>query len=244
MYYLSVMAIFKNETLNLNTWIQHYLWQGVDHFYLIDNGSDDNPLSILNSYIEQDIVSYYHKTEKHQQVNHYKSVFDMENLKRRTHWLIICDLDEFFYGVDNKLRNKINCLEYYNVIYCNWLMFGSNNFINHPPDIRTALTKREPEFHYNTKYIFKPKCIESSNQISIHNLHYYDNNKIRIANQLIRLNHYPIQSVEFFQKVKMTRGDALNNNDENFRDMNYFERYNINTTYEDTILKDLVLNYS
>ena len=52
MYYLSVLAIFKNETMNLKMWIDHYLWQGVEHFYLIDNGSTDKPLAILKEYID------------------------------------------------------------------------------------------------------------------------------------------------------------------------------------------------
>ena len=51
MYYLTLMAIFKNETFNLKIWLDHYIWQGVQHFYLIDNGSTDNPLEILNDYI-------------------------------------------------------------------------------------------------------------------------------------------------------------------------------------------------
>ena len=61
MYFLSVLAQFKNETMNLKVWIEHYLWQGVEHFYLIDNGSTDNPLSILQEYINRGIVSYYYK---------------------------------------------------------------------------------------------------------------------------------------------------------------------------------------
>ena len=64
MHYLSVMAIFKNETMNLKLWIEHYLWQGVEHFYLIDNGSNDNPLSILQEYIDNGIVTYYFLPEK------------------------------------------------------------------------------------------------------------------------------------------------------------------------------------
>ena len=64
MYFLSVLSIFKNEIMNLKVWIEHYLWQGVDHFYLIDNGSTDNPLHILQEYINKGIVSYYYKEEK------------------------------------------------------------------------------------------------------------------------------------------------------------------------------------
>ena len=41
-YYLSIVAIFKNESWILKEWIEHYLNQGVDHFFLIDNGSTDN----------------------------------------------------------------------------------------------------------------------------------------------------------------------------------------------------------
>ena len=48
MFHTSCLSIFKNETMNLKLWIEHYLWQGIEHFYLIDNGSDDNPLSILH----------------------------------------------------------------------------------------------------------------------------------------------------------------------------------------------------
>lgn len=42
MYFLSLLAIFKNEETSLSLWIEHYCWMGVDHFYLIDNGSTDN----------------------------------------------------------------------------------------------------------------------------------------------------------------------------------------------------------
>jgi hypothetical protein len=53
MYYLSVLSIFKNETINLKLWLDHYLWQGAEHFYLIDNGSTDEPLNILQEYIDK-----------------------------------------------------------------------------------------------------------------------------------------------------------------------------------------------
>ena len=84
MYYLSVLSIFKNETMNLKIWIEHYLWQGVEHFYLIDNGSDDDPLTILKEYIDNGIVSYYYLPEKYKQVDHYRYIFDTENIRNRT----------------------------------------------------------------------------------------------------------------------------------------------------------------
>ena len=84
MYYLSVLSIFKNETMNLKLWLEHYLWQGVGHFYLIDNGSTDNPLSILQEYIDKGIITYFYLPEKYKQAEHYRYVFDKENLKKKT----------------------------------------------------------------------------------------------------------------------------------------------------------------
>jgi hypothetical protein len=246
MHYLSVLCIFKNETMNLQKWIDHYIWQGVEHFYLIDNGSDDNPLIILQNYIDKGFVTYYYRPEKYQQIQHYQFVFDNANIKNKTFWLVICDLDEFFYGVDHKLITKLKNLEFFNVIFCNWLMFGSDELINHPQDIRTSIVHREPNLHINTKYIFQPKCLKSSAQIHIHYLlkpnKYSYIKRIHFANKLIRLNHYPIQSLEFFEKVKMKRGDVTNSNVDNLRDYKYFKDYNKNTNYKDTLLKDLIEN--
>lgn len=41
-YFLTCLAIFKNEAMNLKEWLDHHLWQGVEHFYLINNGSEDD----------------------------------------------------------------------------------------------------------------------------------------------------------------------------------------------------------
>ena len=36
-YYLSVLAIFKNEKHIMKEWLLHHMKEGVEHFYLIDN---------------------------------------------------------------------------------------------------------------------------------------------------------------------------------------------------------------
>lgn len=245
MYYLSVLAIFNNETMNLKLWLEHYLWQGVEHFYLIDNGSSDNPSSVLEEYINNGIVTYYYLPERHKQTEHYRYVFDEEKLKNKTKWLAVCDLDEFFYGVDQKLTTKIKNLDsHFDYILCNWRMFGSNGLTTHPTDIRTEITECATNLWDETKYIFKTKIIQNSSNISIHklvNIPYIKKRRVRIANQLIRLNHYPIQSLEFFQKVKMTRGSANTSKFDKVRDMNYFKSYDYKETTND-VLKNLILN--
>ena len=51
MHYLSILTIMKNEAMNLKLWIDHYIWQGVDHFYIIDNNSTDVSVQIIEDLI-------------------------------------------------------------------------------------------------------------------------------------------------------------------------------------------------
>jgi hypothetical protein len=242
MHYLSVLSIFKNETMNLKLWIEHYLWQGVDHFYLIDNDSNDEPLSILQEYIDKGIVSYYFLPEKHKQVEHYRFVFDNADLKKETFWLAVCDLDEFFFGVDKNLKIKLHSFENdVDYLLCNWKMFGSDGHIEHPEDFRKDIVYRAKDIHINTKYIFKTQIVRNSSNLWIHELVDIHVNKKRIGNKLIQLNHYPIQSVEFFQKVKIPRGDVSTISSDKVRDMNYFNAYD-HREFCDDILKNLLIN--
>ena len=117
-------------------------------------------------------------------------------------------------------------------------MFGSNNCIEHPKDIRISLTKRVKKLNINTKYIFQTKNINSSS-VNIHWLNDGYTNNIELS-EIFRLNHYPIQSKDFFEKVKMTRGAA--DDEKNVRDWNYFDSYNIDTDYDDEDLKNMILN--
>ena len=242
MHYLSVLAIFKNETMNLKVWIDHYIWQGVEHFYLIDNGSTDNPMEILQEYIDKGFVTYVYGDVKHRQQQYYKDVFNLFRLKEKTFWLAVCDLDEFFFGTQKRLSKVLKTYENYNMVLSNWLMFGSDGLTNQPPDIRTGILYRDEPIHILTKYIFKPASIPNSDNIWIHRLERVDDTYTVTDNEQIHLNHYPIQSLEFFQKVKMTRGAADVPWSENIRDMNYFNNFNQNKTYKDLLLPELISN--
>lgn len=245
MNYLSIIAIFKNETMNLKVWIEHYLWQGVEHFYLIDNGSTDEPLKILQEYIDKNIVDYYYRERKHYQRHHYRKVFDMSNIKNKTKWLIVCDLDEFFYSPNFKLSTTLKSFENYDVIYSSWIMFGSDGLKEHPKDIRIAITHRKEIEKKPKKYICKVSKIDSSN-IDIHTLVPSKSNNLNNIisihdDENFRLNHYRIQSLEYYMKVKMVRGDVVSKDWNKMRDMKYFNDDNENCDINDETLKNLVL---
>jgi hypothetical protein len=236
-YKLCLISQFKNEGMGLKTWIDHYIWQGVEHFYLLDDESTDNSYEILKPYIEDGIVTYKYIIGNHNQTGNYRDFVKSENITQKTEWLISCDLDEFFYGYPNKLIDTLDDYADYDIIYSNWLMFGSDGLKEQPEDIRKSILYRSPELHELTKYIFKPSKLNNIDQLQIHWIDNMDN-KI-IVNDKIRLNHYPIQSVEYFTKVKINRGDADTTN--NVRDMNYFKRYDEGKTYKDMDLVNLLL---
>ena len=58
----------------------------------------------------------------------------------------------------------------------------------------------------------------------------------------LNLNHYPIQSLDYFSRVKMTRNDAVHNI--NVRNKEYFDRYDINSNDKDDYeLSEISNNY-
>jgi len=236
-YKLCVLAIFKNETMVLKTWLEHYLHQGVDHFYLIDNDSDDNPLEILQPYIDRGVVTYHFAPEKHNQVGHYRDMFLKEDLKNKTEWLIICDLDEFFYGVDDTLNKTLDNYSEYDVVLSGWLLFGSNGTqIEQPKNILKTIVMRE-EVHRTTKYIFKPQNIDAT-AIGVHDINQEGCKQI-LENEKIKLNHYRIQSKEFFI-IKQKRGDVAA--DVRYSEQN-FQEYDGGKTIKDETLKEITERY-
>lgn len=60
---LSVGALFKNEERALPEWIEHYLHHGAEHFYLIDDNSDDRSCDVVKPYVDHGLVSLFR--EKH-----------------------------------------------------------------------------------------------------------------------------------------------------------------------------------
>ena len=56
-YYFCILASFKNNMYRLKEWIEHYIWQGVDHIYLVDDGSVDDYWTEIQAYIKSGLVT-------------------------------------------------------------------------------------------------------------------------------------------------------------------------------------------
>src|SRR4029079_6813486 len=56
-YYLSVVAIVKNEVRYLEEWLDFHCLVGCSHFYIYDNGSTDGTADLLRKYECKGIVT-------------------------------------------------------------------------------------------------------------------------------------------------------------------------------------------
>ena len=141
-HYLSILAIFNNESHIMREWIQHYIAEGVDFFYLINNFSTDTDLfsPILHEY-----YSYLQLTETcipneqcvFAQLDNYNYVIN-HHIKGNTEWLLMIDFDEFMYASapNSTLKQELQSLDK-NVacVRVPWKLFGSNEFISQPKSI-------------------------------------------------------------------------------------------------------------
>lgn len=167
---VGLLAIFRNESHILEEFIEHYKWQGIDKFYLINNASTDNFLPIIEKY--KDIVELYEETfvsscdlleAGGRQIEAYNAI--LPNVT--TNWLYVCDLDEFAYSqYDSTIKNYIFRMD--NTKISQYLIplktFNSNGHIAQPASVVQGFTQRRSKEQYalykpiaKTKYIKKIK---------------------------------------------------------------------------------------
>lgn len=92
-YAVSLCAIFKNEAPYLKEWIEFHKIVGVAHFYMYNNNSEDDFLSVLQPYIDSGDVTLVDWPYNQAQMACYKDC--IQNYSAETQWLGFIDLDEF-----------------------------------------------------------------------------------------------------------------------------------------------------
>lgn len=257
MHFVSIASIFKNEKHIFKEWIETHIREGIDHFYLIDNGSTDNPLEVLQEYIDKGVVTYIHDTQQHVQQLLYNRHFLPRRLEST--WWVIIDLDEFVYAPTGTVADFLKTVDV-NVgsILMPWVNFSSNGHISQPRSVVKSFTIHEDldtrkDWGINCKSIIKGTAMT---QLGVHhsriapNFQYMDSNRqpsdyvcaLFVSNDYhdtcgVRLNHYCVQSWEWFSSVKMTRGDACTHH--NGRDRAFFDAIEArcSKTYDDALYK-------
>jgi len=258
---ICIVSVFKNESHALKEWVDHYIREGVDTFLLTDNGSTDNYKPIIEPYIQSGHVILNVNPKKYAQTEHLNYFL---NDAKKFDWVIVVDLDEFMYSRRGftTMKDYLKTLSPdVHKIYIPWKLFGSSGFKKQPTSIIQSFIHRRkyPTTACHTCYdiLVGKKSIIRGNHLNHLELHNSiteksytitpDNADIYIEdffqectekllkNSFLHLNHYRIQSWEWFKSNKMNRSDAHTRKNNNIRDKKYFNFFD----YKDKIDTEL-----
>ena len=234
---LAVLCIVKNEEMVLEEWFEHNIWQGVQHFYVIDNGSTDRTKDIIDKYVSKGLATYYYMDGKAQQGDHYNKVYN-EKARAESKWLAIIDVDEYMYNRSkgNNIRDYVSQLDYDKVggARLQFKMFGSSDHEKQPDKIREGFLWRQKFEPTDTCCPWKTIVNTSAtDKLSIHD-HTMSKPIVKDYDKVI-INHYQIMSKEYFGKIKMSRGDVSMLT--NTRDWNYFNERDFKEEMDDELVR-------
>lgn len=238
-YDLVVGAIFKNEEHSIVEWLEHNLYHGVEHFYLIDDDSNDRTIEKIKPYMDKGLVTLFnHGNQWSKYLGRQRGMYNHYIFPRlkETQWLLMIDVDEYMWSpIHVNLRELLmrHCMHIGQIQVHNTL-FGSSGFIEQPKSIVGSFFMRSSEHPTMTNGLGLLKYFVNSNfefiGLNVHHatfVHKEDevNNFLLVQNEYFILNHYRTQSLEFWKNVKCTRGDVDNYT---MQTMDNFRKYDVN----------------
>lgn len=163
-YNVSICAIFKNEANYLKEWIEYNRLIGVQHFYLYNNFSSDDYISVLNPYIESGEVTLIDWPIEQGQMLAYQDC--IKKYKNSSQWIGLIDIDEFIvpfdkeniYDILHNFEKKAPAVKFY------WKVFGTSGRLKRNAsglvieDFTCCWNKLDEvgKCFYNTSYDFIP----------------------------------------------------------------------------------------
>ena len=258
-YYLSVIAVFKNEGHIMQEWFEHHINHGVEHFYMVDDHSTDESAAIITEYRNYITRIKASKFEnKFRQAGIYKNIVIRILASNESKWVAMLDLDEFLYSPQEvDVRKILRQHEALSLIGLSWVWFGSNGHVYQPNSVVDSFTMRADYdiFKYE-KLVDHYKALQKEWQKYIINLsfrieaidvHYAfvegtsDTLSYRRAayaeNPVLLLNHYSVQSLQFLHENKGKRGSTNNHFKLDTFHLEWYKMCDIND-FNDTRLAD------
>ena len=183
-YYLTILTIVKNAAKYLPEWIEFHQLNGVEHFYIYDNESQDELMYILEPYIKEGLVTYKHWGNLFATVSGVDEMMTqkyflkdgMERFACETKWMALIDVDEFLFPTqeNHSLPKILNHFDHHGVLSVSWIPFVSSGHLNRPEGlVISSYTTRWKRPMLNVKNIVQPKRVYSV--FSIHKIQPIDN---------------------------------------------------------------------
>jgi hypothetical protein len=198
-YFLSVCVCIRNEAKHIEEFIKHYIGQGVDHIYIINNNSNDNVEEVIENSIYKLNVTLitdnrdfdiYNEGKMEELISH--NLYNL--IREETEWAIIVDIDEFMYGKNGyNIKSYLSSIdENIGCIYVIWNIINpykdeNNNLltefsiknnvkrINH--DLMSNLSESIRFANDFGKSIFRTRMVMNESWLWIHLVKIFNNGK-------------------------------------------------------------------
>ena len=230
-YEIAVCSIFKNCKPYLKEWIEFHRLIGIEHFYLYNNTSTDDPEEVLSPYINQGVVTLIdwpnQKEEEWKGLENqrYGWVFTTQvsaynHCKQLTlgkvKWLAVIDTDEFIVPMHSETilaylheHEQDVCLSIY------WQVYGTGGVYDIPIkklmiELLTLKTFPESDINKTTKVIVKPEYLDYFAN-SPHWCYLFKPPAYQCPVEEIRINHYIHRTGKFLLEEKWKQKGCMDN---------------------------------
>lgn len=251
-------------SLLLQEWLEHYLEEGVQHFYLIDDGSTDASHKVLEPFLSRGLVTLM--VDRRQEHDPPISMVERYNLLFKpffwsSTWMLHVDLDEFMYGRRQSIAEYLRSVASdVGCISIPWKHFGSSGHVKkprrgikqsflwrdkHPKGtlgksiFRTAAVQKI-DMHWQTlKPGFKTgypmaRGRMGSQSAFAESTRDFDGEQL-LDRMALHLNHYRVRWKDWYVTVKMTRGIA--DRDVSVYDEEYFRRFDFHEIMDNELAR-------
>jgi len=222
--YLAICAVVKNEFFYLREWIEFGLLQGVEQFFITDNGSTDGTLDILEEYARKGLVTYTSDERSPIQFVAYNFWLGcFKDSQDPPHWVAFLDADEYLHSPGGaRVADILPNYEDAAAVAVHWVLYGSKE--SEGSLVTERFQHRAKEVNQHTKVIVKPSKTSEVGK----NPHYFlvdgkttDENGDVLRNfyglkkegtaDILRIAHFHIKSWPEYLERKSTKPDPGTN---------------------------------
>lgn len=219
---LAICCIFRDDAKYLPEWVEFHQKQGVQHFYMYNNLSADEPEKFLRDYVSEGLVTIidwpYESTGQDFFTIQCNAYMDCVKKHNNCKWIAFLDSDEFLFCPSKEnLRSFLKRYVQYGAVSAFWMMYGTSG-INVPEgcnitDYLLYRAKDDHPTHRTMKTIAQTKYITG-----IINPHFVylspGKQHIQFEVDRLRINHYWSRDIDFFYNKKLPRRAKWYNNNE------------------------------
>lgn len=239
---IALCCVFRNEAGWLREWLEYHRLIGVDHFYLYNNLSSDEYLSVLLPYVQKGIIELYDYPKEKFDISDQVVVYNhaLEMARGENSWLIIVDTDEFIVPMqDDSLKSYLARHDNASGLILNWQVFGTS-YVHHLEPGELLIEKllyRAPPWHEINAW--HKSIVQPAEAVRCRNAHYCDyHENAYVYNppiSEIRIHHYFMRTEQFLYEVKLPRITKWSENAFNVEKLLAFVAV-ANSEYDDSIM--------